>query len=43
MKQLKWSNRNKGGLLPMLLVALAASIFGNALEQKGVMRAGENF
>ena len=33
--------RKKGGFLSMLLGTLAASILGNALAGKGVIRAGE--
>ena len=33
----------KGGFLPMILETLAASILGNALTGKGVIRASENF
>ena len=33
----------KGGFLPMILGTLAASILGNALTGKGVIRAGKNF
>ena len=33
----------KGGFLPVILETLAASILGNALTGKGVIRAGENF
>ena len=33
--------KHKGGFLPMLLGTLAASILGNALTGKGVIRAGE--
>ena len=31
----------KGGFFPMLLGILAASILGNALTRKGVIRTGE--
>ena len=31
----------KGGILPILLGALAVSILGNALTGKGVIRTGE--
>ena len=33
----------KGRFFPMILETLAASILGNALTGKGVIRAGENF
>ena len=36
------SKEQKAGFLLMLLGPLAASILGNALTEKGVIRAGEN-
>ena len=33
----------KFGFLPMLLRTLAANILGNALAEKGVIRAGQTF
>ena len=38
---IKNETRKKGGFLSMLLGTLAASILGNALAGKGVIRAGE--
>ena len=38
---IKNETRKKGGFLLMLLGTLAASILGNALAGKGVIRAGE--
>ena len=35
------TKEQKGGFLPMLLGTLAASILGNAITGKGVIRAGE--
>ena len=35
------AKEQKGGFLRMLLGTLAASILGNALTQRGVIRAGE--
>ena len=35
------TNQQKGGLFPMLLRTLTASILGNALTGKGVIRTGE--
>ena len=35
------SKEQKGGLLSMLLVTLGASLLGNVLAGKGVIRAGE--
>ena len=35
------AKEQKGGCLPMLLGALAASVLGNALSGSGVIRAGE--
>ena len=32
--------KQKGGFLPMLLIALAASMLGNAFSGKGIIRAG---
>ena len=36
------TKEQKGGFLPMLLGTLAASILGNAITGKGVIRAGED-
>ena len=35
------AKKQKGGFLRMLLGTLAASILGNALTRRGVIRAGE--
>ena len=35
------AKEQKGGILPMILVTLAASILRNALTRKGIIRAGE--
>ena len=37
------SKEQKGGFRTILLGTLAASILGNALAGKGVIRAGQNF
>ena len=37
------TKEQKGGFLKMLLGTLAASLFGNELTGKGVIRAGQNF
>ena len=37
----KEAREEKGGFVPMLLGTLAASILGNALTRKGVIRADE--
>ena len=36
----KLKNEAKGGFLPMLLIALAASMLGNAFSGRGIIRAG---
>ena len=41
MKGISETKEHKGGFLPMLLGTLAASIWGNALIGRGVIRAGE--
>ena len=35
------AKEQKGGILPVILVTLAASILRNALTRKGIIRAGE--
>ena len=35
------AKKQKGGFLPMLLETLPASILGNVLAERGVIRAGE--
>ena len=35
------AKKQKGGFLPMLLGTLPASILGNVLAERGVIRAGE--
>ena len=37
------TKEQKGGFLKMLLGTLAASLFGNGLTGKGVIRAGQDF
>ena len=37
------AREQKGGILQMLLGTLAASILGNALSGRGVIRAGKNY
>ena len=36
----KWNKRKKGGVLGMLLGNLGASLLGNMLSGKGIVRAG---
>ena len=43
IKRINETKEQIGGFLPMLLGTLAASILGNLLTGKGVIRAGQKF